>query len=54
MMDLIRKPLPKWNILYQNSEGTFLNELVYTDEERDSFVAQVEAAGGTVTRIYER
>lgn len=54
MMDLIRKPLPKWNILYQNSEGKFLNELVYTDAERDSFVAQVEAAGGTVIRTYER
>ena len=62
MMDLIRKPAPKWNIYYQDSTGKFHNQLVYSDEERDAVVAQIrnevvtqiEADGGTVLKIYER
>ena len=54
MMDLIRKPAPKWNIYYQDSTGKFHNQLVYSDEERDKVVAQIEADGGTVLKIYER
>ncbi|AFR52078.1 hypothetical protein ECBP2_0045 [Escherichia phage ECBP2] len=54
MMDLIRKPAPKWNIYYQDSTGKFHNQLVYSDEERDEVVAQIEEDGGTVLKIYER
>lgn len=54
MFDLIRKPAPKWNVLYQDNTGKFKNQLVYSDEERDTFVAKVEAEGGTIVAIYER
>lgn len=54
MFDLIRKPPPKWNILYQDATGKFKNHLAYSDEERDDFVAQVAAEGGTIIAIYER
>lgn len=53
-MTIYRKPAPKYNILYTDASDVFRYKLVYSDEELDEFIEQVDSEGGKVMRIYDQ
>lgn len=48
------KPAPKWVIMYYDENCKVKMIMVYSDEERDEFIAAMPEKGWELIAVYER